>query len=150
VDPNYYVTQANLAACLCDLGQYPEAVERFRRTFALAPPPNANIYARFALSLDKIGQSDEAIDAYRQAIAIDPTSVLKTGGPRVEFMREGRAEDIRLAWQRALDASPGEHAAYDVPSRLAASTPPVMVIGPVKLGLLAAMISVPLPLLVRP
>ncbi len=113
LDPSSYVTQANLAACLCDLGQYAEAVDRFRQTLKLSASPSADIHGRFAISLDETGHLDEALDQYQKAILIDPTVILRTGGPRSRFFREGRAEDIRLAWQAALETGPREHIAYD-------------------------------------
>ncbi len=57
-------------------------------------------------------QKGEALALHRKAVAIDPKSTFAQRELRSLLMRQGRDDDARIAWGKALDEDPSEHDAW--------------------------------------
>jgi serine/threonine-protein kinase len=59
------------------------------------------------------GKVVEAMDRYRQAIALDPKLTPAQDNLRSLLIRQGRLDEARLAWAKAIEADPPDYNAWD-------------------------------------
>src|SRR5260370_19240750 len=55
---------------------------------------------------------DEAVEHYRLYHAVDPTQPYVAHLLRADLVRQGRGEELRREWKKALEADPPEHDAW--------------------------------------
>jgi serine/threonine-protein kinase len=60
-----------------------------------------------------VGQVDEAVDVFKKLVVKTPTIINGIYTPFISFIREGRGEAMRVAWQQGLEANKRDHGDYD-------------------------------------
>ncbi len=111
LDPSGVTNRENLVISLWILGRRDEAIRELPAALRLNPE-SAVLHIFAARILDSNDQKSEALALHRQAVAIDPKSKLAQGELRTFLMRQGRVDDARIAWGKALDENPSEHDAW--------------------------------------
>jgi serine/threonine-protein kinase len=111
IEPGNVWAHLNRGAVLMEKGRLDEALDHFRQAAHLDP---RNMLAHLSLgnALKDRGRLDEALDHFRQAAALDAKNPAPQDGLRSVLMRQGRGEELRAAWQNALEAVPAEHDAW--------------------------------------
>jgi serine/threonine protein kinase/tetratricopeptide (TPR) repeat protein len=111
IDPQYARGHTNLGNVLNDMGRTDEAAACYRRALEVDPTYG---WAHFDLAnmLRDAGRMDEALVHYRQYLAVDPTHVYVAHVVRADLVRQGRGEELRQEWKKALRAGPPEHDAW--------------------------------------
>jgi tetratricopeptide (TPR) repeat protein/tRNA A-37 threonylcarbamoyl transferase component Bud32 len=102
-DPTSARFKLNLAAALSEGGHYDESVDAYRRAFSLGADHDFST-AWYAVSLDGVGQVDEAVDVFSKLVIKTPHIIQAIYSPLPNFIRKGRAEKMRAAWQQGLEA----------------------------------------------
>jgi serine/threonine-protein kinase len=87
-----------------------EAIQEFREALRLSPT-SATAHNSLGLALWKMGLLDEALQEYREALRLDPKLNVQWILRRI-MIKQGRGEEVRDAWQKALEANPPEHSAW--------------------------------------
>jgi serine/threonine-protein kinase len=111
IDPNYARGHTNLGNLLKDEGNLLEAITSFRT--ALKIDPNyAWAHLGLANALSESRQFDEALEHYRLFLANGPTVPHVVNILRSARVRQGRGEEVRLEWKKALDLDPPDHESW--------------------------------------
>jgi serine/threonine-protein kinase len=111
IDPNYARGHTNLGNFLKDAGQMDEAIACYRRALEL-DPNYAWAYYDLGNALRDAGREDEALEYYRQFHAIGPTIPHVQNVLRSDLVRQGRGEEVRREWKKALELDPPHHDAW--------------------------------------
>jgi serine/threonine-protein kinase len=92
------------------MGRLDEALAYFRQVVS---DDSSNVWAHVNLgtALKYMGRLDEALDRYQQALLLIPKNPAALDGLRSVQMRQGRAEEVRVTWRKALE-DPPEHEAW--------------------------------------
>jgi serine/threonine-protein kinase len=104
--------QKNLGVAFSTMGRRDEALDRsnlpehFRDKVAV-------LHQILADNLRDKGKLVEARDRYRQAILLDPMLASAHHGLRTLLLRQGRLDEMRLAWGQAIDAGLPDYDAWD-------------------------------------
>jgi len=111
IDPQYARGHTNLGNILNDTGRMDEALACYRRALEVDP---TYVWAHFDLAntLRDAGRMDEALEHYRQYHAVDPTHPYVAHLVRADRVRQGRGEEVRQEWKKALEADPPGHDAW--------------------------------------
>jgi len=111
IDPNYARGHHNLGNLLRDSKQIKEALESFRT--ALAIDSNyAWAHLGLAYTLSDLGQDEEALQHYRQFLVSGPAIPHVVNIVRSDLIRQGRGDEVRLEWKKALELDPPNHDAW--------------------------------------
>ena len=111
LDPAGVTTRENLVASLWNLGRKDEAIREL--PLALRLNPKSAVLHTFAGKIrESNNQHGDALALFRQAVAIDPEFTVAQRELRAFLMRQGRLDDARIAWGKALDLDPSEHDAW--------------------------------------
>jgi serine/threonine-protein kinase len=111
IDPHYARGHTNLGNILNDTGRMDEAIAFYRR--ALEADPNyAWAHLALANTLRDAHRMDEALEHFRRHHALDPTNPYVEDLLRADRVRQGRGEEVRLEWKKALEADPPGHGAW--------------------------------------
>jgi serine/threonine-protein kinase len=111
MDPTYARGHTNLGNILNDAGRMEEAIACYRR--ALEADPNyAWAHLGLANTLRDAQRMDEALEHFRRHHALDPTNPYVEDLLRADRVRQGRGEEVRLEWKKALEADPPGHDAW--------------------------------------
>jgi serine/threonine-protein kinase len=111
IDPHYARGHTNLGNILNDMGRTDEATVCYRRALEV-DPTYARAHLDLASMLRDAGRMDEALAHYRQYHAVDPTDPYVAHLLRADLVRQGRGEELRREWRKALKAGPPEHDAW--------------------------------------
>jgi eukaryotic-like serine/threonine-protein kinase len=111
IDPHYARGHTNLGNILNDMGRMDEATACYRRALEV-DPTYARAHLDLANMLRDAGRMDEALEHYRQYNAVDPTDPYVAHLLRADLVRQGRGEELRREWKKALEADPPEHDAW--------------------------------------
>src|SRR6267378_1768266 len=111
IDPHYARGHTNLGNILNDMGRMDEATACYRRALEV-DPTYARTHLDLANMLRNAGRMDEALEHYRQYHAVDPTDPYVAHLLRADLVRQGRGEELRREWKKALEADPPEHDAW--------------------------------------
>jgi len=111
IDPNYPRGHNNLGNLLRDLKQHKEAIESFRRAIKI-DSNYAWAHLGLAYTLSDLGQDDEALENYRQFLVTGPAVPHVVNIVRSDLIRQGRGEEVRLEWKKALELDPPNHDAW--------------------------------------
>ena len=95
----------NLGTALCDVGEFREAVDIFRRAVAL-DPASAESHCSFADALFQIGPAKEAEAHYRQAITLRPGLARAHLGLAMALRAQRRAVEAEASCRAALAIDP--------------------------------------------
>jgi eukaryotic-like serine/threonine-protein kinase len=105
LEPSAGAAHLNLAVGLCSLGRKDEALREL--PVALRLNPRSAVFHTFcAKFLEDNNRHGEALALHRQAVAIDPKYTDGQRELRAFLIRQGRLDDARVAWEKALDESP--------------------------------------------
>jgi tetratricopeptide (TPR) repeat protein len=104
-DPGDHVILSNLAACLCDLGQYDEAMATSELALAVKAD-YAPAHTNRGIILEMRGDLDGAIAAHRRAIAIDPAYAKGHANLAVALRSAGELDEALAASHRAVELNP--------------------------------------------
>src|SRR5262249_9716228 len=85
-------------------GNYPRAVEMFRRVTELAPD-NARAFSNLGAAYHQMDRYEDALAAYRKSIAIEPTSGAYSNAGTTEFFL-GRYADASRDFEKAVELTP--------------------------------------------
>ncbi len=111
LDPTAFTSRLNLTVDLWHMGRTDEVVRELPAALRLNPR-SPELHALSGKILEINNQHGQALDQYRQAVAIDPKYTAGQRALRLLLMRQGREDDARIAWGKALDEDPSEHAAW--------------------------------------
>jgi serine/threonine-protein kinase len=111
LDPTAAAFRHGLGLALSRTGRQDEAIEQIRAGLR-DNPDSAILFYAYGTCQEAKGQHVDALANLRRAIALDPKHLDAQREVRGILMRQGRADEARVAWQAALQASPPEHAAW--------------------------------------
>jgi serine/threonine-protein kinase len=111
IDPNYARGHTNLGNFLSDRRQTREAIECFR-TAIKVDPNYAWAHLGLANALSAIGQADKALEHYQAFHSLGPAIPHVANILRSDLVRQGRGEEVRRDWKKALDQNPPDHDAW--------------------------------------
>jgi serine/threonine-protein kinase len=111
IDPTAAPTHVNLGITFSTMGRQ-EPIDRSKlpRYFTHKV---AVLHTILADDLRTKGKLVEALDRYRLAVALDPRLTGAQDGLRVILRKQGRLDEMQLAWGKAIDAAPPEYDAWD-------------------------------------
>jgi serine/threonine-protein kinase len=95
--------------------RYDEADGYYRRALELDPdalqfdPKYAWAHFDLANALRDAGRFEEALDHYRQVHAVNQTIPYVENIIRSDLVRQGRGEEVRREWKKALELDPPQH-----------------------------------------
>ncbi len=107
LDPGDHIVLSNLAACLCDLGRYDEAMVTSDLALAIKPD-HAPAHTNRGIILDMRGDLDGAIAALRRAVAVDPGYAKGHANLAVALRSAGELDEALAASHRAVALKPEE------------------------------------------
>ena len=105
LDPGDHIILSNLAACLCDLRQYDEALATSDLALAIEPD-HAPAHTNRGVILEMRGDLEGAIAAHRRAIAIDPDYAKGHANLAVALRSAGELDEALAASHRAVALKP--------------------------------------------
>ena len=105
LDPGDHVVLSNLAACLCDLGQYDEALATSDLALAIKPD-HAPAHTNRGIILEMRCDLEGAIAAHRRAVAIDPDYAKGHANLAVALRSAGELDEALAASHRAVALKP--------------------------------------------
>jgi len=105
LDPGDHTILSNLAACLCDLGQYDEAMAASDLALAMKPD-HAPAHTNRGIILEMCGDLDAAIAAHRRAIEADPTYSKGHANLAVALRSVGELDEALAVSHRAVALNP--------------------------------------------
>jgi tetratricopeptide (TPR) repeat protein len=105
LDPGDHIVLSNLAACLCDLGQYDEAIAASELALAIKPD-HAPAHTNRGIILEMRGDLDGAIAGHRRAIEIDPDYSKGHANLAVALRSAGELDEALVASHRAVELNP--------------------------------------------
>jgi tetratricopeptide (TPR) repeat protein len=97
----------NLAGCLCELGQWDEAIDACERALSL-DANYAPAYTNLGIVLDALGRYEDAVTAYRRAVAVDPAYAKGHANLAVALRVSGQLDEAFAASQRAVALDPDD------------------------------------------
>jgi tetratricopeptide (TPR) repeat protein len=101
-----YLALHNLAATLCAIGRYPQAIERYRAALLLAPSlPDAHY--SLGLALDQAGGFDEAVSEFQKALQLGPDDPEVRTNLGIALANAGRLADSIPQFEAAVRLAPG-------------------------------------------
>lgn len=95
----------NLGRLQLDARRYDESVSTYQRCVELSPH-DAGTRGQLAIALQKVGRGAEARASYERATGLDSRSPLLWSNFATLDANEGRYDDARTKWQRALALDP--------------------------------------------
>jgi len=104
-DPGDHIILSNLAACLCDLRQYDEALATSDLALAIKPD-HAPAQTNRGVILEMLGDLEGAIAAHRRALAIDPDYAKGHANLAVALRSAGELDEALAASHRAVALQP--------------------------------------------
>jgi serine/threonine-protein kinase len=97
---------------LSDLGRQDAAIA-YLRTVLRNLPDSANLHTQLGMLVERQGREDEALECLSKGVKLDPTSYPCQYELRHFWLKRGRFQDARVAWQAALaSGSPNHNAHY--------------------------------------
>jgi tetratricopeptide (TPR) repeat protein len=105
LDPGDHIILSNLAACLCDLGQYDEAMATSDLALAIKPD-HAPAHTNRGIILEMRGDLEDAIAAHRRAVSIDPDYAKGHANLAVALRSAGELDEALAASHRAVALKP--------------------------------------------
>jgi eukaryotic-like serine/threonine-protein kinase len=101
-----------LVLSLSKLSRHDEAIERLQAAVG-RNPNDALLHTRLGEMLEAKGLHAGAFGQHQQAVGLDPHSEEAQRGLRNYLIGQGRLEEARGAWQKAIDANSGRYAFWD-------------------------------------
>jgi arylsulfatase A-like enzyme/tetratricopeptide (TPR) repeat protein len=106
-DPSLIDAHIHLGLCYKRLGQYPKAIEQFKKVALLAPESSMVSY-NLAHSYALAGKTDEAVAGFRRTLQLDPLESRAHTGLGIAYQLRGQLEQALIAYQRALEINPSD------------------------------------------